>query len=678
MDKKLFQPEDMEAINYLSGVAVSSDGRIIAYVSSKGSAGDGLFSSRIRLVYREENRQEELFGDGNQSCPVFLDDGTIAFLGDATGVNQIYTADLRSRTMKKVTSARHGVKHFSVSADRRYIAFDGDLWEEEIEENLSFKEMDAEERKAWQAELDMRPYEITDLGYKEDTWFGMRKGEKRRSFVVDLDSGVQRLIFCGGMETCYPAVAGGGQKVMCFGYPYSGIRSRKPALFLCDLGRADGNPVQIGEDQSFCADMAPVFTADGQKAVLSAEVENDGRWLAAPWVIDLSSGETTLLTAEEDEGLFHGVHTPVTNRTAYGTEPPYMALSGDEKELYFLSSFHGRESIYKRPLAASGKAVMAVKGETDIHSFAVTEGGGLAYLMGSLQMPAELYYEGQQITDSNRWLSGYEMPETEEFWVSSGDGETRLQVWLVHPVRQEADRLYPAVLYVRGGPALTYNADYWHEFHALASQGIAVIYTNPRGSLGYGTAFGDGAYAWGREAKEDLLTVVDACISKGFIDPVRIGVCGGSYGGYMTNRLIMETQRFAAAVSQRSMYNPATFYGCADGGYISEKKDPSQVKMLDYLKGKLSGAFICRADGVKTPLLILHGYRDYRCSFEQAEQLFISMKERNPQTPVRLVMFPEENHDINRTGKLYSQIRHLRETVDWLVKYLVKGGEENA
>ena len=136
----------------------------------------------------------------------------------------------------------------------------------------------------------------------------------------------------------------------------------------------------------------------------------------------------------------------------------------------------------------------------------------------------------------------------------------------------------------------------------------------------------------------------------------------------------LETDRFAAAVSQRSMSNPVTFYGCADSGYISSRRNPDGVYMLEYLKGKLEGAFVCSIDDVRTPLLILHGYRDQCCSFEQAEQLFTAMRERNPQTPVRLVMFPEENHEINRKGKLYNQIRHLEELVNWLKKYLEEGG----
>ena len=109
-------------------------------------------------------------------------------------------------------------------------------------------------------------------------------------------------------------------------------------------------------------------------------------------------------------------------------------------------------------------------------------------------------------------------------------------------------------------------------------------------------------------------------------------------------------------------------------GFISANPDAKDVKMLDYLTDRARGNAITYIDNMKAPLLILHGYKDYRCSFEQAEQLFIAMRDRNPEVPVRLVMFPEENHGVDRTGKLYNQLRHLQEMCDWFEKYLVEGG----
>ena len=259
--------------------------------------------------------------------------------------------------------------------------------------------------------------------------------------------------------------------------------------------------------------------------------------------------------------------------------------------------------------------------------------------------------------------------------MKSFDGKADLQGWVMHPENQEKGQKYPAVLYIHGGPECTFTAEYWHEFHALAAAGMAVIFANPRGSVGYGRAFCAGGIAWAKEAMDDLIAVVQAACEKGFIDEKRIGVTGGSYGGYMTNKFIGRTNHFAAAVTQRSLINPSTSYGTGDMGFISARPNWEGMKMLDELLDRARGNAITYIDNMKVPLLILHGYKDYRCSFEQAEQLFIAMKDRNPEIPVRLVMFPTENHGVDRIGKLYNQIRHLSEMTDWFTTYLCGGGK---
>lgn len=180
---------------------------------------------------------------------------------------------------------------------------------------------------------------------------------------------------------------------------------------------------------------------------------------------------------------------------------------------------------------------------------------------------------------------------------------------------------------------------------------------------------------------DDLLLFVEDAVSRGWIDPKRVGVTGGSYGGYMTCKLIGRTKVFAAAVAQRCLANTATSYGTGDMGFVSAREIPKDFRMLDYLTKRARGNIISYVDQMKIPLLILHAYEDYRCGFEQAEQVFIPMKERNPEVPVRLVMFPGENHGMTRTGKLHHQIHHLEEMVNWFVTYLAedakKGGEAN-
>lgn len=347
---------------------------------------------------------------------------------------------------------------------------------------------------------------------------------------------------------------------------------------------------------------------------------------------------------------------------------------------------------------------LVCQGATDLQEYALDSQGHLVTVMSSWTEPAELYLDGKKLTDSNPWLKEYELAPVEEHWIRSRDGKVELQYFLVRPVAGNAEgnpvtgadghndgaqvetdshsdgmhaetgdlsgNRYPAVLDVKGGPQTMYGLAFWHEFQALAGAGLGVIYGNPRGSVGFGREFCAGGVCWKQEVLDDLLAMVDDAVSQGWIDSKRIGVTGGSYGGYMTNKLIGRTDYFAAAVTQRCLANTATSYGTGDMGFVSAGEIPKDFRMLDYLVDRARGNIISFIDHFKVPLLILHAYEDYRCSFEQAEQVFVAMKERNPEVPVRLVMFPEENHAMTRTGKLHHQIRHLQEMADWFTKYL--------
>ncbi len=323
--------------------------------------------------------------------------------------------------------------------------------------------------------------------------------------------------------------------------------------------------------------------------------------------------------------------------------------------------------------AAGGRVEMVQPGRTDVQCFHVGETGRLVCVMGEMQRPGEIWLDGCTLTDHNAWLREYAQGQITECWTQSRDGKARLHYFLLRPVGAEEGKRYPAVLDIHGGPQCMYASAYWHEFHALSAKGFAVIYGDPRGSVGYGHAHCAGPVCWMPEAMNDMEDILADAIARGGIDPERVGVTGGSYGGYMTNKLIGRTKHFAAAVTQRSLINPATSYGTGDIGFISGRgAPPADFRMLDYLVDRAKGNLITYIDNIDIPVLILHAFKDYRCSFEQGEQFFIAMKERHPEIPVRLVMFPEENHALTRTGKLHSQIRHLQELVGWFASHLQK------
>jgi dipeptidyl aminopeptidase/acylaminoacyl peptidase len=214
-----------------------------------------------------------------------------------------------------------------------------------------------------------------------------------------------------------------------------------------------------------------------------------------------------------------------------------------------------------------------------------------------------------------------------------------------------------------------YAASFMHEFQVLAARGYAVLYTNPRGSKGYGEAFAGRIFAdWGNQDAADCMAAVDLASSWKWVDTARLGVTGGSYGGFMTSWLVGHTERFKAAVSQRGFYNAASFYGTSDigpwfGDYVFG--GPVYERFALYVERSP----ITYASAMRTPLLLIHSEGDYRCPIEQAEQLFVQLR-RMGKCVVEMVRFPEESHNLSRSGRPDRRVERLQRIYGWFDKYL--------
>lgn len=248
---------------------------------------------------------------------------------------------------------------------------------------------------------------------------------------------------------------------------------------------------------------------------------------------------------------------------------------------------------------------------------------------------------------------------------------TELHGWAIPPVGAEPGKKYPTILDIHGGPKTAYGGGYFHEMQLWANRGFAVIFCNPSGSDGRGDDFMDIFGDYGGQDYRDLMALVDEAVRRfGFIDGERLGVTGGSYGGFMTNWIIGHTDRFRAAASQRSISNWTDFYGTSDIGYFFQPDqtgaDPWQnaEKVWDQSPLKY-------ADRVKTPTLFLHSDEDYRCPLSQGLQMFTALRAHG--TEARLCLFRGENHELSRSGKPKHRVRRLKEITEWFEKYLKNG-----
>ena len=265
----------------------------------------------------------------------------------------------------------------------------------------------------------------------------------------------------------------------------------------------------------------------------------------------------------------------------------------------------------------------------------------------------------RKLTDANAALwKTLDFASVERMTYKGADGWD-VDGFLVKPLGWTAGKTYPMILSIHGGPAGQYGVDWYHEFQVDAAKGYAVFFTNPRGSTGYGRKFQRGIeLQWGGNDYVDIMNGVKAVIAANpWIDTTRLGVTGGSYGGYMTNWIVGHTGMFNAAVTLRSISNFISDDGTRDGAYghkndfggdIFEKMDLYWDRSpLKYVKN------------VSTPILILHSDNDFRVPIEQGEQWFRALKHFGK--TAEIVFFPRENHNLTRTG----EPKHLVESLNW-------------
>ena len=240
--------------------------------------------------------------------------------------------------------------------------------------------------------------------------------------------------------------------------------------------------------------------------------------------------------------------------------------------------------------------------------------------------------------------------------------------WVLLPKDYDPQKKYPAIFDIHGGPKTVYGTVFYHEMQLWANMGYFVFFTNPRGSDGRGNDFMDIFGKYGTIDYEDLMKFTDVVLETyPAIDKARVGVTGGSYGGFMTNWIIGHTDRFACAATQRSISNWISFYGTSDiGMYFTE--DQIRGNIFEHPEKLWEHSPLKYAKNIETPTLFIHSDEDYRCPLEQGLQLYTAMVDRGVEA--RFVLFHGENHELSRGGKPKHRVRRLEEITNWMETYL--------
>ncbi|HET7456012.1 MAG TPA: S9 family peptidase [Gemmatimonadaceae bacterium] len=389
---------------------------------------------------------------------------------------------------------------------------------------------------------------------------------------------------------------------------------------------------------------APRWSPDGRTiAFLSSPSDND---------------PPTLMLAPSD-----GRAAPRVASKALDLIPVALQWGDGGRALYFETGVRGENQIYRVDVP-SGAVRPVTGGPRGVRAPNVV-GARMAYLANDFKHLDDVYTadaNGQherKLTDLNAELwKGLDLASVERMTYKGADG-WNVDGFLVRPVGWTAGKKYPLILSVHGGPAGQYGVDWYHEFQVYAAKGYAVFFANPRGSTGYGRAFQRGIMnQWGGNDYVDVMNGVRAVIARNpWIDTARLGVTGGSYGGFMTNWIVGHTGMFKAAVTLRSVVNFVSDEGTRDGAY--GHKEDFGGDLFEKFDLYWDRSPLKYAKNVTTPVLVLHSENDFRVPLEQGLQWFRAL--RHYDKTAELVIFPRENHNLTRTG----EPRHLVESLNW-------------
>jgi dipeptidyl aminopeptidase/acylaminoacyl peptidase len=276
----------------------------------------------------------------------------------------------------------------------------------------------------------------------------------------------------------------------------------------------------------------------------------------------------------------------------------------------------------------------------------------------------------QRLTEVNaEWLADKTLGEVEELWFESADG-TRIQGWIIKPPDFDPALQYPLILSVHGGPHVMWSRHeptMWHEWQMQAGCGYIVFACNPRGSDGYGRNFRASLLnCWGEADLPDLLAGVEQVVSKGYVDPERLVITGGSYGGFMTAWAIGHDDRFKAAVAQRGVYDLISFYSTSDIPQLTEWEFSSAPWEAADLLWKYSP--LAHVPNIHTPLLLIHSENDYRAPIPSAEGIFVAL--RRLRREVQMIRYPRDGHELSRSGEPKHRVDRLERVVGWFDRYV--------
>jgi dipeptidyl aminopeptidase/acylaminoacyl peptidase len=660
--------EDLFEFNVLGAVAISPDGAQIVFENKRFDAGENKNTSRLMIVGATGGAPRALTsGKVFDTLPQWSPDGKrIAFLSNRDKhITAVYLMSIEGGEPTRLTSLDGNVHDFSWSPDGRHVAY--------AYQPLNKREI--LERDDKKDELKKQPQfkVIKRLHHKLDG-VGWWNGEYTHIWIIPTDGGKPKQLSSGNYDDSEPRFSPDGRLVS-----FVSNRVADPDMFyengdIFVVRRTGGPARKLTDFSGECASHS--WSPDGKLICFVGKRCKPREWWkfnSGMWLVSAQGGAPRELTGDIDNDC---VNTTLGDVAIASFDAPAAIWSSDSKRIYFVVSDGGAVHVYSRSI---DKRDTRVEFGGDVNVFAMQRtapDGPIAVSVGTSTNPGDVCVldpsagskstQTRQVTRLNDWLN-QRVEVGEPRLVPVRSGPAKLHMWVITPPGFQARRRYPAILEIHGGPHAQYGCAFFHEMQWLAAQGYVIVFSNPRGSTGRGLKFRNCIHGkWGSVDFDDVMKVADWMFRQPFIDKSRIGITGGSYGGYMTNFVVGHTDRFRAAVTQRSVVNYHSMFGTSDFGF--ELGDMFGGKPWDEPKELKRGAPYTYVQNIKTPLLIEHEEVDLRCPIEQAEQLFTALKVLG--RTVEFVRFEGESHGLSRNGRPQNRAERLRRIADWFKRHM--------
>ena len=690
---------DMLKIKSVNGVNLSKDGsKAVFTVTSIEPEGDSKleykYISQLWIAGTEADTKPKQLTTAKESSSqaVFSPDGKqIVFVRAVDGKSQLFLLSLEGGEAVQLTKFKYGAGNPKWSPDGKQVLFSA---------NIPFKELLKDSMLNPKKELPEWPMEKPGLENNEHLKTANAKAdpdgsiEEVRAYLennandkkakvftklnfldemdINPDMGFTHFFLIEAKADAKPTAITKG----FYRYNYAEFTPDGKQLILAGNMDSTQHPDRALEVEIFIANIdgsnLKKLLGEKNKNFSNPRLSPSGKWLAFQY------GNTSFVSIPALAIMTLGGSVKEAIEIPFDRNKGNVSWSDDEKYIYFSAQSNGGQPVYRADMKTK-KTEQLTDNNCGIGNFDIA-GNKMVMVKTEVANPFEVYTADaagknqKRISDFNTgWIAEKKLsfPEKQSFKNEKG---MEIEYWVMKPSNYEPGKKYPLLLEIHGGPSAMWGpgeSSMWHEYQFFCSKGYGVVYANPRGSGGYGINFlRDNINDWGAGPTKDVLTALDKTIAEGWADTSKLLVTGGSYAGYLVAWIIAHDQRFAAACSQRGVYDLATFFGEGNawrlvpnyfGGYpwdAATKATLERESPINYVQN------------IKTPYIIFHGDNDRRTGFVQSEMLYKSLKVLGK--PVEYVRHPNATHELTRSGNNRQRIDQMLRTWEFFERWIRK------